>query len=286
MNNDIIHGSPIVFYFESPVLNNPLGYVDPSGKNGCPPETPCFDPGSGPGSSTPLPGDRDLTNWLYRELTEAIKTPEVRVLRALTRSTNPLKWATALEGWASLVRDRHRWDFKHRIEDELRSKAIAFHTADGTPYAVEYSVPGNVFYGYVGHSIFPGWLLHLGAGWAEGRDPSHVGDIYWYRARVCGKDYGFYFNWNWAGTLNDDPEDYRMIESGIQLWRTYEGGLEESQFVQKLEENRYQFPLVRPTPYGSDSPFGWRNPRGGWPYPVGRFNGSKPSRFDQLGLFQ
>ena len=133
-----------------------------------------------------FPGDRDLTNWLYRELDAAVETPEVEFLRRFSRSTNPLKLATALEGWASLVRDNHRWDFKHRIRSEFKGldRVIVFHMTDGIPFAAEYSVPGNIFYGYVGRSIFPGWALHAGAGYAEGTDPSHVGDEYWYGMSV------------------------------------------------------------------------------------------------------
>ena len=83
------------------VGNNPLGYVDPGGHRECPPGTPCFEPGSGPGGSILVPGDRDLTNWLYRELIAAVRTPEVTTLRFLARQSDPLPQALALEGWAS-----------------------------------------------------------------------------------------------------------------------------------------------------------------------------------------
>jgi len=269
------------------VVNNPLGYVDPGGHRECPSGTPCFEPGSGPGGSILIPGDRDLTNWLYRELIAAVRTPEVITLRFLALQSQAAFQAMALEGWASLVRDRHRWDFKHkiRVEFDQPKEVIVFHESDGTPFAAEYSVPGNIFYGYVGRSIFPGWLLHLGAGYAEGTDPAHVGDEYWRSVSVCKEDYGFYLNPNWIGTLNDDPEDYQTVELGIQLWRTYRENMSEHQFVRELETHRFHFPLVPPIPYGANV-FGWHNPRGGWPYPVGHFDGTEPSWFDRLGLFQ
>lgn len=186
-----------------------------------------------------------------------------------------------------MVRDDHRWDFKHKIllEFDPPKKIIVFHKADGTPFATEYSVPGNIFYGYVGRSVFLGELLHLGAGYAEGTDPSHAWDEYWYGMRVCGEDYGFYLNPQYLATWYDDPQDYRMVEFGIQLWENYRENLTENQFVQEIENHRYQLPLVPSIPYGT-TPFGWRNPKGTWPYRVGYFDGSKPSRFDQLGLFQ
>jgi RHS repeat-associated protein len=268
------------------VLANPLGYVDPSGYSGCPVGTPCYDPGSGLGNSTPLPGDRDLTNWLYRELKAAIRTPEVQTLRIFASSGNLAMQAMALEGWASLVRDRHRWDFKHRIRSELQSEVIVFHTTDGTPFAAEYSVPGNIFYGYVGHSIFSGEALHLGAGWAEFTDPAHCGEKHCHCfVNKKGEYRSFYLNWQWTGSLFDDLEDYRVVEFGVQLWNKYRHSLTEGQFVQEIENHRFQFPLVPPAPYGT-SPFGWHNSEGKWPYPEGHFNGYKPSWFDRFGLFQ
>jgi len=229
------------------VVNNPLGYVDPGGHRECPSGTPCFEPGSGPGGSILVPGDRDLTNWLYRELIAAVRTPEVTTLRFLALQSQAVFQAMALEGWASLVRDRHRWDFKHRIQRVLESKAIVFRKTDDTPYAVEYSVPGNIFYGYVGRSIFPGSLLHLGAGYAEGTDPSHIGEEHWYPLIVYGVCvFDFYLNPRYLATWFDDPEDYRTVEFGIQLWENHGESLTEAQLVEELEGSRFRFPLLPP----------------------------------------
>jgi len=209
------------------------------------------------------------------------------MLRSLFRQPDVVNPGLAMEGWASLVRDRHRWDFKHRILVELESPVVVFHKTDGTPYGVEYSVPGNIFYGYVGRSIFPGELLHLGAGYAEATDPSHFAEEHWYPIifnGVCIR--GFYIHPQYLATWYADPEDYRVVEFGIQLWEEYQDRLSESQFVQELEENRFELPPLPPIPYGSDFPFGWNNRQATRPYPVGHFNGSKPSWFERLGLFE
>jgi hypothetical protein len=212
-----------------------------------------------------------LTNWLYRELMDAVTGPEVKTLRTLYHSPS---FPLALEGWRSLVADKHRWDFKHRIRQEFRSEIVLFRKSDHTPYDAEYSIPGNIFYGYVGSAIgFEGWLLHAGAGYAEGTDPAHAGDEHILPFTVCGKP--FYFNPQWIGTLNDDPDDYRAAGFGIQLWNQHRETMTESQFVRELEQNHHQF-APPPIEYGGNA-YGWRNPKGTWPYPVGYFNGSKPS---------
>jgi hypothetical protein len=221
--------------------------------------------------------DRDLTNWLYRELIDAAtRNVDIADLRWSWKTIlypNPL----ALEGWASLVRDNHRFDFKHAIRNQFRSEIILFHTSTGLPYDAEYSVPGNIFYGYVGRSIgFWGWMLHGGAGWAEGTDPAHVGDPNRWTISVCDWElFGFYANPDWADTLYDDPDDYQAVELGVRLWDKYGRGMTESQLIRELEQNRFQ---LAPTPieYGGNS-YGWRNPHGWWPYKIGHFKGAIPS---------
>ena len=222
--------------------------------------------------------DTDLTNWLYRELIEAVTLSEdIKILRKLNAPTAFLhEQLLAYEGWASLVRDDHRYDFKHAIQREFSSKRFLFRRSDHTPYSAEYSIPGNIFYGYVGRSIgFLGGVLHGFAGYAEGTDPSHIGDENYYAVRICDREIGFYYNPTWRHTFNDDPTDYNAVEFGIQLWDNYRERLTESQFVRELEQSVQQFAPV-PIEYGGNA-YGWKNPRGTWPYHVGYFKGSIPS---------
>ncbi len=223
--------------------------------------------------------DRDLTNWLFRELKDAATlNPDVKLLREQWQTSMPDTPAkgSALYGWASLVADGARWDFKDRIFDEFESMTILFRQNDQTPLYSEYSVPGNIFYAYVGSAIgFSTWWIHAGASYAEVGDPAHVNDEYYYATSVCNFKLGAYVNPTWIPTLLDDPNDYRTIEFGIHLWNTYHEGLTESQLRAEIEQKYHT--LTPPPMDPNRKSYGWRNWRGTWPYPLGYFNGSKPS---------
>ncbi len=79
-------------------------------------------------------------------------------------------------------------------------------------------------------------------------------------------------------TFFDDPQDYQGVELGIDLWRKYGEALNSEQLKTEIENSYSKLapapdrPSVQPGA-GETYPYGWRNPFGGWPYAVGRFNG-------------
>ncbi len=232
--------------------------------------------------------DRDLTLWLYWELKANADGPDARFIRyALAGGPGYDKWQRLIwmrigvAWWINLVKDRARWDFKHRIRQEIGQDIILFH-GDGYRW-YEYSVPGNIFYAYVGRAVgFTGLALHWGAGYAEVTDPAHKPGEPWY-IQVCQspdtcrlyieylqpcsmpvRDIG-YFNPNWTETWFDNPGDYNNVEFGVRLYDTSGLGLTLQQFHTHLA--LYGDSL---TP-GQARQLGYRNPN--WPYRVGYFDG-------------
>jgi hypothetical protein len=152
-------------------------------------------------------------------------------------------------------------------------ETILFRTNDKTPLWVEDSVPGNIFFGYIGTYVgFEGWMTHVGAGYAEGVDPDYEPI-----RNVCDR---FYLRPQWWKTLNDDPPDYQAIQLGINMWRKYRANLTLQQLKTEFEQNYSKLATAPEMPgVGETSAYGWRNPRGGWPYDIGRFNGPNEHRY-------
>ena len=229
--------------------------------------------------------DRDLTPWLFKELKAGVGNRDIRFIRSQMRIPTPNNILMANIQWRQLVRDRARYDFKHKIREEFFGETILFRTESRELLWSEYSVPGNIFYGYIGTSAGLGILLHAGAGYAEAVDPAHE-EI----RNICDVAY---FPPERIPTLGDDPVDYRAVQFGIDLWRKYGGSLNLHQLRRELEQNYHQFapPPVVPGEIGIPS-YPWSNPRGGWPYRVGRFNGPDehkhwPPRLENgLGFFE
>jgi RHS repeat-associated protein len=229
--------------------------------------------------------DRDLTPWLFKVLKAGVGNRDIRFIRSQMRIPTPNNILMANIQWRQLVRDRARYDFKHKIREEFFGETILFRTESRELLWSEYSVPGNIFYGYIGTSAGLGILLHAGAGYAEAVDPAHE-EI----RNICDVAY---FPPERIPTLGDDPVDYRAVQFGIDLWRKYGGSLNLHQLRRELEQNYHQFapPPVVPGEIGIPS-YPWSNPRGGWPYRVGRFNGPDehkhwPPRLENgLGFFE
>jgi RHS repeat-associated protein len=213
--------------------------------------------------------DRDLTFWLFDELKKGMENSDIQLIRSLNRTgLTPNAPATlAMHYWIALVRNRARYDFKHAIQD-MMGETILFRSNEGMPIWAEYSLPGNIFFGFMSNYIgFPDYVVHAGAGAAQLAD--HFRDNRPICAILPTVPYLF-----------DDPGDYRSVQFGSDLHRKYGRSLTLFQFRDELEQNQHQFPLPPQLPGQGNTPaYGWINSRGGWPYQVGRFNGDEEDEF-------
>jgi RHS repeat-associated protein len=244
------------------VLNNPTLFTDPSGMS--------------PNQFTR--NDRDLTWWLFKELAANVNSNYVRRIKSLL-SGSLVEKEKAIAGWIYLVKDHAKWDFKHKIRSEMGDAITFMDDYQGFRW-YEYSVPGNIFYGYIGSAAgFPSFMLHGGASYAEIRDPAHIErdeaccpcpDIGSEFAQKCRSLLCVYINPRWTPTFFDDPTDYNGVQLGIDLYKSHPGNITLNQLVNGLTKNGDKLahpPFTHPT-------FAWTNPQGGWPYVSGRFNGS------------
>ena len=248
------------------VVNNPINFVDPSGLAPYIPPEP--------------PNHRDLTYWLYAELSENANGYYIQHIRSLWASRNPADKSRALAAFYFLVKDRAEWDFKHQIDDELGQGIVLRDTNDYRWY--EYSVPGNIHYGFVGRAAgFSGSLLHGGAGVAEIKDPAHVeageaccpyfcsvGLIKGIPYAICIQLGCYYINPEWWQTAFDEPGDWWNVEFGVQLFDAYSTRLTFDQFQDFLGTQGSWL-----TPASFTPEWNWINPKSGWPYETGRFDG-------------
>ena len=235
--------------------------------------------------------ERDLTWWLYQELiTNASSSYTQRNKTLMAGSANDK--LTALEAFKNLEQDKAKWDFKHGIKFEM-GESIVLHDNNVGFRWYEYSVPGNIHYGFVGRaSGMPGWLLHAGATYAEMKDPAHMpkgpisnpfrgecpcpcprGDT----GETCRKYLCWYINPGWIGGGFDDPKDYNAVETGIQLFNLYGSNMSFTQFIAGITSRGKLLdqPVITPN-------WQWKNPLGGWPYSAGHFNGPKEAEFEPI----
>ena len=252
------------------VLNNPIIFTDPSG----------LVPFLPPGSEQTDRNDRDLTWWLYKELTTNVNSYYVqRIKTLLGGSFEDIE--NASKGWIYLVKDAAKWDFKDSIKREMLGEAITFFDNNNGFRWYEYSVPGNIFYGYIGSAAgFPGSILHGGASFAEITDPAHFPkdnsgntccpcpEIDQIQGIVCQLIGCGYYNPLWIKTGFDDPTDFNAVQLGIDLYKDYREGLTFSQLIDVLTKNGDKLARTKYVPSRH-----WINMRGGWPYDVERFNG-------------
>ena len=166
--NQFIQRDPIVPDYSNPqnlnaysyVLNNPVNFTDPSGLS--------------PINQQEPPDHRDLTYWLYEEISENANGYYVQRIRSLLNSSDLVQKARAVFGWIFLVKDEAKWDSKHRIRSSFRGGESIRLTSSEGPTWYEYTVPGNIHYGFVGRAAgFSDTMLHAGAGNAEITDPAH-----------------------------------------------------------------------------------------------------------------
>ncbi|MBN1876746.1 MAG: hypothetical protein JXA33_21155 [Anaerolineae bacterium] len=227
----------------------------------------------------------DLTNWLYQELAFNSNSYYVRRIRELglgghfNLGKEAVDSARAFAAFYFLVRDKAKWDFKHKINNELGQKVALLNGEELHWY--EYSVTGNVHYGFVGRAAgFTAFELYAGAGYAEIKDPAHIKrgeaccpeaclvaaieDVNLYEG--CIKLGCYYINPDWTKSFFDDPQDQASVEFGIQMYNAYGKALTEVQFRDYL------------TCYGDElTPalivYGPGIPQAEWPYYIGYFNG-------------
>ena len=264
------------------VEGNPINFTDPTGHMS---------------ASGQRINERDLTWWLSQELTVNANSSYVHKIKALMNSSDVATRKRGLDAFGNLVQDRAKWDFKHKILDEMGKSIVLFDNnydglgnAGGSGWWYEYSVPGNIHFGFIGRAAgIPGWLLHAGAGEAEVFDPFHLErDIFGFKFKLnppfcpqgaageaCRKYSCPYFNPAWIPTGFDEPKDYNAVETGIQLFDTYGANISYSQFMQGLTSRGQSLDHS-----GVKPAWAWSNPQGGWPYAVGRFNGSREAEYE------
>jgi len=142
----------------------------------------------------------------------------------------------------------------------------------------EYSVPGNIHYGYVGRAAgFTSQVLHLGASVAEISDPAHrqlienLGKwfVNFHVDVIClfNLKLDLYVNFTWWRTVFDDPADYAAVDLGSNLFEVVKKNVNMSTFQQILHS--YSPSLAHmPEPANAYS-----NPN--WPYPLHYFDGGQ-----------
>jgi len=233
---------------------------------------------------------RDLTDWIVREMNANARDSIIASMwlwhvefdrlvseNLVTKISfypgylyyDTLAQPTRIYDWYNLVKDGGRWDFKDKILDELETESTWLQTGeDGKGDWFEYSVTGNIHYGYVGRAAgFTTLDLHLGAGYAEIIDSAHAErgeqnfciDIL--GVRKCG-----YFNNEWSITYYDDPWDYNAVQFGSMLFDIFGWYIPVGGFVKLM--GAYGHLLDRETPpLDADT---YKNLY--WPYPVGHFD--------------
>ena len=247
--------------------NNPVNFTDPSGLTPIDPQEP--------------PNHRDLTSWLYAELKANANGYYANRIRTMLSNPDPMMKARAVFGWIFLVKNLAKWDPKHMIKRAMGGgESVLLRSSEGSAW-YEYSVPGNIHYGFVGRAAgFSGFMLHSGAGYAEITDPVHkergeaccpqyCKDIMvdpWRTINLCVQLGCYYFNPDWVNTLFDDPGDYWGVEFGVRLYNTYGSQLSSEQFQRYLAQHGGWLTPASVIP-------DWRFEHPDWPYPVEYFDG-------------
>jgi len=253
---------------------------------------------------------RDLTCWLFREMKTNLNDPRLQAVKQTNMAgnvglvvgssaiaggvliANPLvigaggfvdvvsAGAYALAGYQfyNLVADQQPWNFKHKIRTNLGPGITLCHSG-GCWNKVEYSVPGNIHYGFVGREAgYFGQIIHAGAAWAEFNDPSHDPK----KARQKGVPYAPYEgavgctsgSWcfgpfGWSLNLGDEAKDHQAVQFGIYLYDKFAAGrgLTFSAFQLELSRALVSFARHDPDPLSVRPDIAQY-----WPYPLKYFN--------------
>jgi hypothetical protein len=284
-----VHGrwyNPDTGLFLSPDANGAYIYYDnaPINKHAdAPPPRANWPSECTPGITNYAP--RDLTCWLFREMKTNLNDPRLQAIRRANWMSriNPIffpnaNYAAGALQFYLLVADHRPWDFKHRILEYL-GPGVTLCQSSGCQDNVEYSVPGNIHYGFVGREAgYLGPIVHAGAGIAERFDPSHDQE----QARRKGVPYTPYEGvvgctsgpwcfgpFGWSLNLGDQAEDHQAVQFGIYLYDKYAAG-------RRLTFPAFQLELTRGLPhFATDCPL--KRPvlndiARDWPYWPGYFD--------------
>jgi hypothetical protein len=162
--------------------------------------------------------------------------------------------------WAEMVKDGARWDFKDQIADELEESIMLCDYEECGWY--EYSMPGNIFYAYVGRAAgFTEAEIRAGAVYAQQTDPDN-------NPLTNG--------WPWSPFGLDQATDQSAITFGFQVYNMTHGS-SDSQVVMngfKIMLKQYKSGLdhaaAPTTSYYTDLPIGPDGPE----FPLGYFDGT------------
>ena len=244
---------------------------------------------------------RNLTEWLYEEMVNNAESPEIQNIQSKVAQVARLMmpdpcywsnlgavdrygihvrggsdsaqlatgiWVSALLDFKRLVQNGAPWDFKDEIGIRL-GPGITLCGAGRCYNDIEYSVPGNIFYGYIGMAAgLGGSTVQIGAAVAERIDPAHNKNN---KEEYTGPYQGVLridpltppFTWNFG----DEPRDHEAVTLGIMLWRDYEASMTRGQFESTM--GQYISKLARWSPLRTPVD---RETSTAYPYRVGYFN--------------
>jgi YD repeat-containing protein len=270
-----VHGrwyNPEMGIFMSPDGNGSYIYFnnDPINKHADAPPPRANYPSECLGGLTSLNNPRDLTCWLFREMKHNLDDSR---LQAISQANRSLSFISAASQFYNLVADRKPWDFKHKILRDL-GPGITLCSESRCVRKVEYSVPGNIHFGFVAREAgYPSAIVHAGAASAEIRDPAHDPNSQHFREIYNPVGKFFISLIPFRVNLGDDPQDNQAIEFGMRLYDKYANGrgLNYIAFQQELSIGLIGFANTNPFPWPVND-----NVARYWPYPVGYFNPEVP----------
>ena len=271
---------------------NPINFVDPSGQ--CTPGF-CAGQNTNPRDLTswlynemvenahsPAVGDFKGQNWaaahmakwflcdigksIEDALLEGISLPEV-IVDSLAQHWSTALSASILHGsalydYSQLVKDGAIWDFKDEIGLKL-GPGITLCGSSGCVDDIEYSVPGNIHFAYIGIAAgLPGWEIQAGAAYAEITDPAHNSESPQYVGEYISPTFFQIIGWTpWdLSTINfgDEPKDHEAVTLGIKLYEKYQGQMSLTQFKSELSNYSNLFSRC----FSDPNPVGYFNNKG------------------------
>jgi len=159
--------------------------------------------------------DRDLTYFIATQARAMTQNAAINDIRTANSFPLPIAKTYAYPAFEKLVGDGKTWDFKDKIQDELGNSFRLCSRYKCNWY--EYSVIGNILYGYIGkYAAFSGIEIRGGAGYAEARDPENRGNY--------NTPFG-YFPRDRIRTGFDDPKDHHAVGMGMEMYRQYGTGV-------------------------------------------------------------